>query len=114
MSLKGRLEQLDTRWSYTRKQISATMPAADASECVELILQPWQLSFDPAQSLKGKSKMVDVLRCCGDFLERPFNSVDNPIHVVHNLQPGADIPDFSIGHGVGFAKSLAWNLLMKK
>ncbi len=106
-SVRSRLEQLDPRWSYQRKPVATDVPALVPGETVELYLNPWQLSFDPALSIKGKSKMVNVLRCASDFLERPYNSMDNPIHIVIHSPPGSQIPDFSIGHGIGFAKSIA-------
>ncbi len=84
----------------------------EPGETVELYLNPWQLSFDPALSLKGKSKMVNVLRCTMDFLERPYNSMENPIHVLVKATPGSTIADFSVGHGIGFAKSIAIKLIL--
>lgn len=87
-------------------------PHVQPNETVELCLNPWQLSFDPALSLKGKSKMVNVLRCAMDFLERPYNSMENPIHVILKTPPGSSIADFSVGHGIGFAKSTAIKLIL--
>ena len=85
------------------------------NETVELFLNPWHLSFDPALSLKGKSKMVHVLRCVRDFLEKPYNSIENPIHVTFpksiHVEGGA-LQDFMVGHGIGFAKSLAMKILL--
>lgn len=56
--------------------------------------------------------MVNVLRCAMDFLERPYNSMDNPIHVFLKAKPGSQIEDFSVGHGIGFAKSIAIKLVL--
>ena len=111
-SLRTRLEQLDASWSYTRKPVAEMVPDAAANETVEVTLNPWQLSFNPALSLKGKSKMVNVLRCAMDFLENPYNSLENPIHVNFSAAPGSKITDFSVGHGVGFAKSIAVKLVL--
>ena len=112
-SVQARLDKLDTQWLYHRKPQTTMMPALNAKvlSTEELSLNPWQLSFDPAHSVKGKSKMVNVLRCVSDFLERPYDSMENPIHVIQTSK-AETIEDFSLGHGIGFAKSLAVKLLL--
>ena len=114
--MRKRLESLDASWSYQRRPATVQVPAAPAAdESIEVILNPWNLSFDPALSLKGKSKMVNILKCTLDFLEKPYNSADNPIHITFPSacnEVGGAIGDFAVGHSIGFAKSLAQKLLL--
>ncbi|CAJ1436032.1 unnamed protein product [Effrenium voratum] len=114
--VKTRLEKVDPSFQFSRRAAETTVPAVPSpNETVELFLNPWHLSFDPALSLKGKSKMVHVLRCVRDFLEKPYNSIENPIHVTFpksiHVEGGA-LQDFMVGHGIGFAKSLAMKILL--
>ena len=76
---------------------------------VEFHVAPWQLGFKVTDSIKGKSSMVAVMECCLNFLERPFSSSEEPLQILmpRGASVDAPIPDFSIRHSVGFAKSLA-------
>lgn len=109
--VKQMVEKADPGFVFQRRAAASTVPMLPlANETVEVFLNPWHLSFDPAMSLKGKSKMVHVLRCVNDFLEKPYNSVENPIHVFFPksmCSEGDGLEPFSVGHGIGFAKSLA-------
>ena len=51
--------------------------------------------------------MVHVLRCVRDFFEKPYNSIDPQEHPCG----GGALQDFMVGHGIGFAKSLAMKIL---
>ncbi|CAJ1371105.1 unnamed protein product [Effrenium voratum] len=106
---KTRLEKVDPSFQFSRRAAETTVPAVPSpNKTVELFLNPWHLSFDPAQ-------MVHVLRCVRDFLEKPYNSIENPIHVTFPKSihvEGGPLQDFMVGHGIGFAKSLAMKILL--
>ncbi|CAJ1395061.1 unnamed protein product [Effrenium voratum] len=115
-SVMHRVEQVDPTFTYSRKPVATNVPdVPELGESLELNLMPWHLSFDPSLSLKGKSKMVYIKTCVTDFLERPYNSMENPIHVFFPKKcntPGQAIQSYGVGHGIGFAKSLAIKMLL--
>ncbi|CAE7613589.1 unnamed protein product [Symbiodinium natans] len=59
--------------------------------------------------------MVNVLRCATDFLEKSYDSMNNPIQLwIPPTMPAAGelLPDFSLGHCIGFTKSLAMKAIL--
>lgn len=52
--------------------------------------------------------MVVILGIIGDFLHKPYNSVEDPLDLwFHSLSSGSVVPAFSVGYSVGMAKSQA-------
>ena len=112
--LKGRLERLVPAMVFEQRAAATTVPAdCGDGNTGEVILQPWHLPFSPECSVKGRSKMIFVLRLYKEFCERPFDSISNPIQVSFmGLMPGGVLPDFSLKVTVGYTKCLALMLLL--
>ena len=78
-----------------------------------MYLAPWQLSFNDADAIKGKSKTCDILNTIRNFLTADgYRSETSPLDVLFNAPPGTTIEPFSVGHSVGFGKSLACQLIV--
>jgi len=107
-TFKRRLEMLDPAWALTRHPIATTVPAfTGCSESIRVSVS--QLGFEEASSMKGKSKMLNVFECMQNFLEKPYNSLENPLFIQFGADAvvGERIGDFSVMHRIGFSKSLA-------
>ncbi|CAE7443228.1 unnamed protein product [Symbiodinium sp. CCMP2592] len=101
---------MDAGWVFRVPGADHRVPLVEQDVTQQLVLMPWHLSFRPEHSQKGKSKMLNVIRCAADFLEKPYDSLTNPIQLW--LPPGLPaagepLPDFALGHSIGFTKSLA-------
>ena len=61
----------------------------------------------------GASDQNVILGIVGDFLHKPYNSVEDPLDLwFHQLIPGSIILPFTIGHSVGFGKAMAAMLIV--
>ena len=78
-----------------------------------MYLAPWQLSFNDDDAIMGTSKTCDILDAVRDFLTADgYRSETSPLDVRFNGHRGTTIQPFSVGHGVGFGKSLACQLIV--
>jgi hypothetical protein len=78
-----------------------------------LFLAPWQLSFQETSAIKGKSKTVDILATVRNFLTPDgYQSEKAPLDVLFMDIPGMPVGPFSVGHSVGFGKSLACQMIL--
>ncbi|CAE7480056.1 unnamed protein product [Symbiodinium sp. CCMP2592] len=110
LAVQKRLHGMDAPWVFRVPTADDRVPLVEQDVTQQLVLMPWRLSFRPEHSQKGKSKMLNVIRCAADFLEKPYDSLTNPIQLW--LPPGLPaagepLPDFALGHSIGFTKSLA-------
>lgn len=108
-----RLERLVPRFKFERHAAATVVPApALDSTSEEVWLQPWHLGLSE-HSFKGPAKAVYVLKVLREFLENPYDSKMNPIHVSFNkLCPGANIAPLSVSITNGFTKSVAMKILL--
>ncbi|CAE7558064.1 unnamed protein product [Symbiodinium sp. CCMP2592] len=110
LAVQKRLHGMDVGWVFRVTGADDRVPLVEQDVTQQLVLMPWHLSFRPEHSQKGKSKMLNIIRCAADFLEKPYDSLTNPIQLW--LPPGLPaagepLPDFALGHSIGFTKSLA-------
>ena len=101
--------------SGVRPACSDIVPEAPLQgNTLELCLAPWKLGFTKAHVIKGNSRSSQITDCITDFLERPYSSATDPLDVLmpRGIAAGAPIPDFSVRHSIGFAKSLTCQLLL--
>lgn len=114
MDLKMRLERLVLSFVFEQKAAATTVPGPVGDGITsEVHVHPWHLPFSPSFSLKGRSKMVYILRTFQDFLERPYDSMSNPISVnFSSMLPGGPMPDFQLQVNIGFTKTMAMKLVL--
>lgn len=115
IALMARLEVLDPTWRSGRQNWIEHVPPPNENGSVEFFAAPWQLGLRATDSIKGKSSMVSVLECCVSFLERPYDSVGEPLNVLMHRGATVDspVPDFGLRHSIGFSKSLAARILLE-
>jgi hypothetical protein len=112
-AVRARLEIMYPQWVYSRPPTSDRVPVlAVSGESVSCRLPPWKLGFTEKSSKKGKSKMVKIMDTITNMLDRPYDSVQNPIIVDFQAPAQAAIEDYSVNHGIGFAKSLSAKALL--
>ena len=112
-SVLTRVRAMDPSWD--RPTCTDTVPEAPVQgKTVELWLPVWKLGFTNAHAVKGKSRSSQITDCITNFLERPYSSATDPLDVLmpRGINVGAPIPDFSVRHSIGFAKSLTCRLLL--
>ena len=81
-AVRSRLEIVDPTWAYRRTPVSTVTPPQPAAGVIATIfLSPLSLGFEEGFSDKGKSKMIHIFERIQNFLERPYNSVGNPLFV---------------------------------
>ena len=113
LNVMQRVSALDPDWNPP-KIIECVPAPGSTGEDTEIFVSPWQLGFSAQHSMKGKSRMPAIKGCVVDFLERPFASMREPLQILLPLEAavGEPIPDFSVRHSIGFAKSLAAKLIL--
>lgn len=81
----------------------------------EFMVAPWQLGLTEAHSIKGKSKLINILDTVDGFLKRPYNSKNEPLQVLFGpgSQVGAPVPDWSLVHSIGMGKSSAARMILE-
>lgn len=78
-----------------------------------LYVTPWQMSFQESSAIKGKSKTVDILATVHNFLgPEGYQSEKSPLDVLYTGDAGSPVAPFSVGHSVGFGKSLACQMIL--
>ena len=106
-ALELRLRRLDPGCGLEQTDVLVPMESYAG-----LVVTPWTLSFT---SLRGKSKMVNVLELVYSFLDaNGFQSQRSPLCVAFKAgcAPGNPAPEFSVVHLVGFGRSLAARVLL--
>ena len=98
LSVKRRIEALDPAWELGRNPIADSIPMAQVGETQIVLLDVCKLGYTDECSLKDRSKMVNIITTVGDMLERPYDSVMNPMRILFPMgsQAGAPIDDFSV------------------
>ena len=112
-SVLTRVRAMDPSWD--RPTCTATVPEAPVQgKIVQLWLPVWKLGFTNAHAVKGKSRSSQITDCITNFLERPYSSATDPLDVLmpRGSVVGDQLPDFSVRHSIGFAKSLTCRLLL--
>ena len=109
-AVRARLEIVDPTWAFRRTPVSiVTPPQPNVGVTATVFLSPLSLGFEEGFSDKGKSKMINIFECIQNFLERPYNSVENPLYVRYGPESkvGQNIEGVTVYHRIGFTKSLA-------
>ena len=113
--VKLRLQALDLTWSFRMPPVARSVPHPPApGETESIRVGPQDLGFTDAHTEKGRSKMNYILEAANNFLEKPYDSITNPLWIDFSPEsiPGMDISEYSIKSRIGFAKSLAGKLLL--
>ena len=92
--LRDHLDIIDPTWIYRGPPVATTMPHPPAAGATETLrLSPIHLGYAEAFSDKGKSKMINIFECIQNFLEKPYDSVENPLLVRFG-------PECIVGHPI--------------
>ena len=110
--LKIEADLRQTGW--TPQETIQTVVSEDPDDIPEFWAAPWQLGFTEAHSVKGKSKLVNILDTVANFLKKPYNSKNEPLQVIFGpgSQVGSRVDDFSIVHSIGMGKSSAARMIL--
>ena len=89
--------------------------AEDPDDIPEFMAAPWQFGFTEDHSVKGKSKLVDIMDTVDNFLKKPYNSKTEPLQVLFapGSQVGAPVPDWSMVLSIGMGKSSAARMILE-
>ena len=81
----------------------------------EFMAAPWQFGFTEDHSVKGKSKLVDIMDTVDNFLKKPYNSKNDPLQVLFGpgSQVGAPVQDWSMVLSIGMGKSSAARMILE-
>ena len=103
-----------TPWHMQHMRYASCLNQVVPSSSVKVLyVAPWQMSFHEASAIKGKSKTVDILATVRNFLSMEgYQSEKSPLDVLFTGEPGNTVLPFSVGHSVGFGKSLACQLIL--
>jgi hypothetical protein len=88
---------------------------ANPDDIPEFMVAPWQLGLTEAHSVKGKSKLINILDTVDGFLKKPYNSKNEPLQVLFSpgSQVGAPLPDWSLVHSIGMGISSAARMILE-
>ena len=96
-----------------RNAATTTVPHPNLDgETVTCDLYPWQTGWTLEHTKKGISKQWCIDAAFEEFLDKAYNSVENPCRVFFHATPGSDITPGSVGLKMGFAKHCAMKMLM--
>ena len=70
------------QFGWTPQDCITTVVDIDPDDTPEFWAGPWQLGITEARSVKGKSKLVNILDSVGNFLKKPYNSKNEPLQVI--------------------------------
>ena len=90
-------------------------PPEDPDDTLEFMAAPWQFGFTEDHSVKGKSKLVDIMDTVDNFLKKPYNSKNEPLQVLFGPRSrvGARVPDWSMVLVIGMGKSSAARMILE-
>ena len=102
------------RAGWTPQEHIQIVVAENPDDIPEFWAAPWQLGFTDAHSVKGKSKLVNVLDTVGNFLKKPYNSKNEPLQMIFcpGSTVGGPVADFSMIHSIGMGKSSAARMIL--
>ena len=92
-----------------------TVVPEDPDDMPEFWAAPWQLGLTEAHTVKGKSKLVNILDTVGEFLKKPYNSKNEPLQVLFGPGSRVDGPvlDWSMVLSIGMGKSSACRMILE-
>ena len=111
VGLQDRIRKLDSSWQPSKPLAKVICPTEST---ISFVVAPWQLGFESEHGVKGHSKLCQVIDVALQFLEKPFASKAEPLHLImpQSTAVGQPIADFTLIHLVGFAKSCAARLVL--
>ncbi|CAE7253882.1 unnamed protein product [Symbiodinium sp. CCMP2592] len=111
-ALEQRLKDVDQAWHPVKCQAVPAVPHG-ASTGAPVVLSCLDLGFQESDSVRGKSKMVNVLEVAFSYMDtRRFDSMRSPLSVFFSDPPGTLLTPFCAKHVVGFGRSLAAKMLV--
>ncbi|CAE7221764.1 unnamed protein product [Symbiodinium sp. CCMP2592] len=111
-ALEQRLKDMDQAWHPVKCQAVPAVPHG-ASTGAPVVLSCLDLGFQESDSVRGKSKMVNVLEVAFSYMDtRRFDSMRLPLSVFFADPPGTKLTPFCTKHIVGFGRSLAAKMLV--
>jgi len=117
--LLGLLQRLESRvqgllgWNPGPPQDVVLEPQPDKTP--DFYVAPWQLGLSSNHSVKGKSKFIHILDTVHNFLNKPYNSIREPLDLLFepSAQPGSPVAPWSMHHSVGAGKSSAARIILE-
>ena len=110
MSAQDRLVRLDP--SLANQMVLGQPIVPPGNSPVQMKLAPWHLGHTEAHSVRGKSKMVNILELAVSYIESTFDIMRSPLTVYLTDAVNSPISEFAGCHLVGFGRSLAMKLLL--
>ena len=100
---------------WTPQAHITTVVDADPDDMPEFWAAPWQLGFTEAHSVKGKSKLVNILDVVSEFLKKPYNSKNEPLQTLFDprSQVGGTVEDWSMVLSIGMGKASACRMILE-
>ena len=116
---KASFVQLQNRLMQADPGVAAELVTADPrvpvdNKAVQVKLAPWHLGQTEGHSVRGRSKMVNILELAMSFLDGGYDSLRSPISIFFEEAGGTAVGEFSAVHLVGFGRSLAVKLLLRE
>ena len=92
-----------------------TVVSEDPDDMPEFWAAPWQLGLTEAHSVKGKSKLVNILDVVSEFLKKPYNSKNEPLQTLFGPRSpvGATVEDWSMVLSIGMGKASACRMILE-
>ena len=100
---------------WTPQAHITTVVDADPDDMPEFWAAPWQLGFTEAHSVKGKSKLVNILDVVSEFLKKAYNSKNEPLQTLFGprSQVGGTVEDWSMVLSIGMGKASACRMILE-
>ena len=89
--------------------------AEDPDDIPDFMVAPWQLGFTEDHSVKGKSKLVDIMDTVDNFLKKPYNSKNDPLQVLFAPRStvGSLVVDWSMVLSIGMGKASSARMILE-
>ena len=87
----------------------------DPDDTPEFWAAPWQFGFTGDHSVKGPSKLVNILDIVTQFLNKPYNSKNEPLQVLFSprSQVNGLVEDWSMILSTGMGKASACRMILE-
>ena len=116
--LKAMFQKIETdlcSLGWNPKPAITHVVGADPDDVPSFLVAPWQLGLTEAHSVKGKSKLVNIMDTVDGFLKKPYASVNDPLQVLFapGSQVGAVVLDWSMVMSIGMGKGSASRMILE-
>ena len=87
----------------------------DPEDIPDFTVAPWQIGCSAGHSIKGKSKLVNTLDIVDQFLQKAYNSKNEPLQVLFapGARVGEGVDDWSLVLSIGMGKASAARMILE-